>query len=223
MLPRAHHQFCFSEAGQVARFNVKHFTVEVGCRGLIDTTQFSELGTVLEVSHKKISHPFTSIIRTTVLESYKIWCCRNIHTSLSHPYYITPFCMYIFCDTVSVMVQCVICTNYSQRYIQPKKEVIQQPILSLPYTHIVQNAAGERPSYKGQLSMEKCCSQMAKVRRTLHSLTPRSILSLPIFHSPSLSLPFSPTSSLSSVCGVLRERFRDTKNNFFWFIPLSSH
>ena len=128
MLPRAHRQFCLAEACQAAGFNVKLITVEVGSRGLIDTTQFSELGTVLEVSHKRISHLFTSIIRTTVMES-----------------------------------------------------------------HIVQNAAGERPSYKGQLSMEKCCSQMAKVRRTLYSLTPRSILSLPLFHSPSFSLsPFLP-------------------------------
>ena len=53
-------------------FNVELITVEVGSRGLIDTTQFFELGTVLGVSHKGISQLFTSIIRTPVLESYKI-------------------------------------------------------------------------------------------------------------------------------------------------------
>ena len=44
----------------------------MGSRGLIDTTQLFELGTILAVSHKGISQLFTSIIRTLVLESYKI-------------------------------------------------------------------------------------------------------------------------------------------------------
>ena len=76
----------------------------MGCRGLIDTTQFSELGAVLGVSHKEISQLFTNIIRTTVLESYKIWCCRNIHTylllspirSILFFIHLPPCCMYIF-------------------------------------------------------------------------------------------------------------------------------
>ena len=72
MLPRAHCQFCLSEAGQAGVFNVELITVEVGSRGLIDTTQFSEPGAVLGVSHKGISELFTSIITTPVLESYKI-------------------------------------------------------------------------------------------------------------------------------------------------------
>ena len=64
MLPRAHCQFCLSEAGQAGVFNVELIAVAVGCRGLIDTTQFFELGTVLGVSHKGIFQLFTSIIRT---------------------------------------------------------------------------------------------------------------------------------------------------------------
>ena len=72
MLPRAHRQICLTEAGQAAGFNIKLITVEVGCRGLIDTTQFSEPGAVLGISHKGISQLFTNIIRTTVLESYKM-------------------------------------------------------------------------------------------------------------------------------------------------------
>ena len=171
---------------------------------------------MLGVSHKGFSQLFTSIIRTTVLESYKIWCCRTIHTSLSHLYYITPFCMYIFCDTNLLLCSVSYVLIVLRRHIQPNKKVSQQPILSLLHTHIVQNAAGER----GQLSMEKCYSQMAKVRRTLfsHSLTPLSILSLPLSHSP-LSFSLSPPLPLSLLSverhnGVLRERFRDTKNNF---------
>ena len=85
MLPRGHHQFCLAEADQAAEFNVKLITLEVGSRGLINTTRFSEFGAVLGVSHKGISQLFANIIRTTVLESYKIWCCRNIHTYLLSP------------------------------------------------------------------------------------------------------------------------------------------
>ena len=104
MLPRAHCQFCLSEAGQAGVFNVELITVEVGSRGLVDTTQFFELGAVLGVSHKGISQLFTNIIRTTLLESYKIWCYRNIHTYLllspMHAIlffiHLSPFCMYIF-------------------------------------------------------------------------------------------------------------------------------
>ena len=47
MLPRAHCQYCLSEAGQAGVFNVELITVEVGSRGLIDTTELFELGTVL--------------------------------------------------------------------------------------------------------------------------------------------------------------------------------
>ena len=107
MLPRAHHQFCIAEAGQVVRFNVELITVEVGCRVLIDTTQFSELGAVLELSQKGISQLFTNIIRTTALESYTIWCCRNIHTYLLSfmPAVLffqpsLPFLYVSLCDTV---------------------------------------------------------------------------------------------------------------------------
>ena len=72
MLPRAHCQYCLSEAGQAGVFNVELITVEVGSRGLIDTTELFELGTVLGVSHKGTSQLFISIIRTPVLESYNI-------------------------------------------------------------------------------------------------------------------------------------------------------
>ena len=60
MLPRAHHQFCLAEAGQAGVFSVELIAVEVGFRGLIGTTQFSELGALLGVSHKGISQLFTN-------------------------------------------------------------------------------------------------------------------------------------------------------------------
>ena len=106
--------------------------------------------------------------------------------------------MYIFSDTVLLWCSVSYVLAILRRYIPPNKEVNQQTIPSLLYTRIVQNATGERPGYKGQLSMEKCCSRMAKVRRTLHShtLTPLSILSLPLSHSPSLSLSLSFSSPL---------------------------
>ena len=97
-----HHHFYLSEAGQVAEFNVKLITVEVGSRGLIDTTQFSELGTVLGIYHKRISQLFTDIIRRTVLESYKIWCCRNIHT-----YLLCPMPAVFFFLAISLLSVCI--------------------------------------------------------------------------------------------------------------------
>ena len=54
MLPRAHRQFCLAEACQATGFNVKLITVEVGSRGLIDTTQFSGLGTVLDTNMRSV-------------------------------------------------------------------------------------------------------------------------------------------------------------------------
>ena len=55
------------EAGQAAGFNVELLTVEVGSRGLVDSTQLSELGAELGVSNKEISQLCTNIARKTLL------------------------------------------------------------------------------------------------------------------------------------------------------------
>ena len=63
------------KAGQAAGFNVELLTVEVGSRGLVDSTQLSELGAELGASNREISQLCTNIIRKITLESYKIWYC----------------------------------------------------------------------------------------------------------------------------------------------------
>ena len=182
--------------------------MEVGSRGLIDTTDLFELGTVLRfltreplscllasLEHQSWSHTKYSAVETFILLS-------PIPTLLPLSVYISFVTQFLLWCSVSYVLAIL------RRCIPPNKEVNQQTIPSLLYTRIVQNATGERLGYKGQLSMEKCCSQMAKVRRTLHShsLTPLSILSLPLSPSPTLLslsffLSFFSTSSLFSVCG----------------------
>ena len=125
------------------------------------------------------------------------------------------------------MVQCVICTSHSQE-IHPTKQggwLISRPSHHSSITRIVQNATDERLGYQGQFSMEKYCSQMAKVRRTLHShsLTPLSILSLPLSPSPtllSLSLSFSLSFSLHflSLFCLWRDTMEcwEVRSTYFW-------
>ena len=66
------------EASRDAGYTTELITVEVGSRGLVDASSFRPLARVLNVSHKDISNLCIALIRTTLLESHKIWCSRNV-------------------------------------------------------------------------------------------------------------------------------------------------
>ena len=66
------------EASQAAGYTTELITVVVVSRGLVDASSFRPLARVLNVSHKDISNLCIAIIRTTLLESHKVWCSRNV-------------------------------------------------------------------------------------------------------------------------------------------------
>ena len=66
------------EAGCAAGFSTKLITVEIGSIGMVDDSTFAMLRSVLKASQKDLSSLCMTVIRTTILKSYKIWCSRNI-------------------------------------------------------------------------------------------------------------------------------------------------
>ena len=65
------------EAGDAAGFRTELITVEVGSRGMLQDEEFDHLKLLFNVPQKSIACLCLSIIRTTILESFKIWCSRN--------------------------------------------------------------------------------------------------------------------------------------------------
>ena len=131
MLPRAHCQFCLSEAGQAGGFNVELIAVEVGSSGWIDTTQLFELGTVLGVSHKgtslcllaSLEHQSWSHTKYSAVETFII--LSPIPTILPLSVCIPFVTQFLLWCNVSYVLAIL------RRYIPPNKEVYQQTIPSL--------------------------------------------------------------------------------------------
>ena len=68
------------EAGCAAGFSTDLLTVNIGSRGMVDDSTFAMLRSALKVSQKDLQSLYRTVIRTTILESYKIWCSRNLCT-----------------------------------------------------------------------------------------------------------------------------------------------
>ena len=68
------------EAGRAAGYKTELITVEVGSRGMLDTSDLEPLAAAISCHHKDIQSLCLSVIRTTLLESFKIWCSRNTVT-----------------------------------------------------------------------------------------------------------------------------------------------
>ena len=68
------------EAACAAGFSTELITVEIGSRGMVDDSTFAMLQSAVKASQKDLSSLCMTIIRTTILESYKIWCSRNLCT-----------------------------------------------------------------------------------------------------------------------------------------------
>ena len=65
------------EAGQASGYSSRLLTLEVGSRGMVDTNDFHGLAQALRVPKKDMLPLCQSVIRTTILESFKIWGSRN--------------------------------------------------------------------------------------------------------------------------------------------------
>ena len=66
------------EGGKAGGYSTHLLTLEVGSRGMVDVDDFHSLAQALKASQKDIFSLCRSVIRTTLLESYKIWGSRNM-------------------------------------------------------------------------------------------------------------------------------------------------
>ena len=66
------------ESGYAAGFNTELITIEVGSRGMLPQEEIEILKSTFNMPRKAMSLLCLSIIRKTILESFKIWCSRNI-------------------------------------------------------------------------------------------------------------------------------------------------
>ena len=65
------------EAGRSAGFRCELITLEVGSRGMLSAADLEPLQAAIEVTRKEMDDLCLTIIRTTVLESFRIWGSRN--------------------------------------------------------------------------------------------------------------------------------------------------
>ena len=66
------------EAGRAAGYRSKLLTVEVGSRGMLSPSDLEPLSSAIDCPRSAIETLCSSVIRTTLLESFRIWCSRNI-------------------------------------------------------------------------------------------------------------------------------------------------
>ena len=64
-------------AGKAAGYTTELLTVEVGSRGMLGIRDLEPLATAVSSSCRDVTTLSLSVIRTTLLESYRIWCARN--------------------------------------------------------------------------------------------------------------------------------------------------
>lgn len=66
------------DEAQESGYEAKLITLEVGSRGLVNMPGFNQLKQDLGISTRSLDKLLLQIIRTVILLSYKVWCCRNI-------------------------------------------------------------------------------------------------------------------------------------------------
>ena len=86
------------EAGCAAGFSTELITVEIGSRlrGMVDDSTFVMLRSVLKVPQKDLSSLCMTVIRTTILESYKMWCSITYALDVVLVFFVPLFCLYLF-------------------------------------------------------------------------------------------------------------------------------
>ena len=65
------------EAERGAGFKTELITIEVGSRGMLCATDFNILRAAINALLKEVTTQCLEVIRTTLLESFRIWCSRN--------------------------------------------------------------------------------------------------------------------------------------------------
>ena len=65
------------QAVRAAGYSTQLLTLEVGSRGMIDEEDFQQLQVSSDATQKETSELCLSIIRVTLLESFRIWASRN--------------------------------------------------------------------------------------------------------------------------------------------------
>ena len=68
------------EAGRAVGYRVKLLTLEVGSRGMILDNDMSAMQSIFGATGRTMKVLVSNIIRVTLLESFKIWCSRNVCT-----------------------------------------------------------------------------------------------------------------------------------------------
>ena len=68
------------EAGRAAGFRCELITLEVGSRGMLSLADLEPLQDALEIPRKDLTNLALMVIRTTILESFRIWSSRNCTT-----------------------------------------------------------------------------------------------------------------------------------------------
>ena len=65
------------EAGQAAGYRTELITIEVGSRGMLSANDFDVIKSAVSATHKEVTSLVEALIRTTLLESFRIWGSRN--------------------------------------------------------------------------------------------------------------------------------------------------
>ncbi len=63
-----------------AGYIVELITLEVGSRGLIMDSELNDIQAALGTTRVEMNELALHLCKTAVLGSFKIWCCRNLHT-----------------------------------------------------------------------------------------------------------------------------------------------
>ena len=64
-------------SAESAGYTAQIITLEVGSRGLVNSTGFDELAKVFKIRKRDLNHLLTNLSRIAILRSHNIWCHRN--------------------------------------------------------------------------------------------------------------------------------------------------
>ena len=71
------------EAGRAAGFRCELISLEVGSRGILSLANLEPLQDASEIPRKDLTNLALMVIRTTILESFRIWSSRRYRTRRS--------------------------------------------------------------------------------------------------------------------------------------------